>query len=150
MSSPPTDVRVLEIRMPNITIPTQDTSYLCTHFSMPADTKYHVVRVEGLPSKNHIHHMIVYGCDRAPAKEGDLYDCVNMDMSCGQFAFSWVCVDVHFFLSALTDMSCNRCLVLLRMIIHLSGYPCGNRFKRESIFQSSSALHESNGNCWCY
>ncbi|KAI8852894.1 PHM/PNGase F domain-containing protein [Chytridium lagenaria] len=89
----PSDLRTFEIRMPNVTIPARSTSYICSHFSMPADTKYHVIRVEGLPASKYIHHMIVYGCTAppvAPARDGDMYDCAKMDSSCGEFTFSWV------------------------------------------------------------
>ncbi|KAJ3216242.1 hypothetical protein HDU67_009752 [Dinochytrium kinnereticum] len=89
----PADLQEFEIRMPNITIPSNRTSYLCTHFSMPSETKYHVIRVQGLPESKYIHHMIVYGCSAppvAPAADGDVYDCGKMDAACGEFTFSWV------------------------------------------------------------
>ncbi|KAJ3301140.1 hypothetical protein HDU76_005828 [Blyttiomyces sp. JEL0837] len=38
----PSDLKPFEIRMPNITIPSNTTSYLCTHFEMPSDARYQV------------------------------------------------------------------------------------------------------------
>ncbi|KAJ3098910.1 hypothetical protein HDU97_003582 [Phlyctochytrium planicorne] len=89
----PTDVKTLEVRMPNITIPSRNTSYLCSHFELPKDQKYHAIKTEGIITSKMVHHIIIYGCTSppvAPAAFGDLYDCRSMDPECSEFTFSWV------------------------------------------------------------
>ncbi|KAI9347717.1 PHM/PNGase F domain-containing protein [Obelidium mucronatum] len=74
----------LEIRFPNVTVPSQMTSYLCVHFEVPSDQKYHVVEFEGIVTTSVVHHMIMYGCYQKPASFGDVYDCARMESACSQ------------------------------------------------------------------
>ncbi|KAJ3209241.1 hypothetical protein HDU67_006303 [Dinochytrium kinnereticum] len=89
----PMDTKSIDIRMPNITIPPSETSYLCTHLELPSDKKYHAIKYEGIPMSNLVHHIIIYGCSSPPtppAAFGDLYNCKSMDADCSEFTFSWV------------------------------------------------------------
>ncbi|KAJ3307889.1 hypothetical protein HDU76_004290, partial [Blyttiomyces sp. JEL0837] len=93
INTPPDDTQKYSIRMPNVTIPTNGTSYLCTHFEFPLDSKYQVIRFEGLAMNKYIHHMIAWGCSEKPsppAVDGDLYQCSSMDGICSEFVFGWV------------------------------------------------------------
>ncbi|KAJ3185377.1 hypothetical protein HK101_009814 [Irineochytrium annulatum] len=84
----PADLTTLDVRMNNVAVG-EGTNYLCTHVKMPADRKYHVVEYEGLANSSLIHHIILYGCNAAPAKLGDLYECSSMEEACTRFTFGW-------------------------------------------------------------
>ncbi|KAJ3317999.1 hypothetical protein HDU76_000986 [Blyttiomyces sp. JEL0837] len=85
----PSDTQIFEIRMPNITVPPVSTSYLCSHFEFPADTKYHVIKYEGIPNSKFIHHMEIYSCISKPPSFGDLYDCSSMGSVCSEVQYLW-------------------------------------------------------------
>jgi hypothetical protein len=42
----PPNTFTMDLVMPNVTIPTAKTSYLCTHFKLPDDKKYHIIAQE--------------------------------------------------------------------------------------------------------
>jgi hypothetical protein len=42
----PPNTYSMDIRMPNATIPTNTTSYLCANFHLPDDKKYHMIAKE--------------------------------------------------------------------------------------------------------
>ncbi|KAJ3116723.1 hypothetical protein HDU96_008962 [Phlyctochytrium bullatum] len=86
------DEQFFEITMKNVTIPSDGTSYMCTHFSMPADEKYHAVRYQGVAKNKYVHHMIVYSCTSPPvppAAEGDFYPCARMESACSELTYTW-------------------------------------------------------------
>ncbi|KAI9347697.1 PHM/PNGase F domain-containing protein [Obelidium mucronatum] len=79
------DLKSVSILFPNVTIPAEQTTYLCTHFEAPADRKYHVVQYEAL-----VHHLVLYGCVGKPNKIGDVYPCLaNMEALCSRFTLAW-------------------------------------------------------------
>ncbi|KAJ3116724.1 hypothetical protein HDU96_008963 [Phlyctochytrium bullatum] len=91
-SSNSTDERLFEIMMKNITVPSNVTSYMCMHFSMPADQKYHAIRYGGVAKTKYVHHMIVYSCTappKAPAADVDFYQCARMDAACNELTYTW-------------------------------------------------------------
>ncbi|KXZ46095.1 hypothetical protein GPECTOR_47g372 [Gonium pectorale] len=75
-------VQEVEVLMPNITIPDNaTTNYLCTHVTLPHDRKYHLVGFRALVRSPLIHHIVLIACDRqpqAPARNGDVYECLGM------------------------------------------------------------------------
>ncbi|RKO83244.1 PHM/PNGase F domain-containing protein [Blyttiomyces helicus] len=88
----PSDLQTIEVRMNNITIPSNLTTYQCTHAILPNATKYHVIRFDGLPQTKYVHHMLMYGCSSWPptASVGDSYSCAGMDTFCQKMGFGWV------------------------------------------------------------
>ncbi|ORY33879.1 PHM/PNGase F [Rhizoclosmatium globosum] len=83
------ELKVFEIQFPNVTVPPAHTTYLCTHFQVPADRKYHVVQYEAILTTKLVHHMIIYGCVDKPKSFGDLYECASMSPSCSKFTLAW-------------------------------------------------------------
>ncbi|GIX73703.1 hypothetical protein CDAR_397851 [Caerostris darwini] len=70
----PDDVRIWNIRLPNITIPDDtDTTYWCKIVKAPPlNKKHHVIQVEPLVSEEslrYVHHMVLYRCLGATARE---------------------------------------------------------------------------------
>ncbi|GFS31753.1 DBH-like monooxygenase protein 1, partial [Trichonephila inaurata madagascariensis] len=70
----PNDIRVWNIRLPNITIPDDtDTTYWCKIVKAPPlNKKHHVIQVEPLVSEKslrYVHHMVLYRCLGATARE---------------------------------------------------------------------------------
>ncbi|GIY68906.1 DBH-like monooxygenase protein 1-like protein [Caerostris extrusa] len=70
----PDDVRIWNIRLPNITIPDDtDTTYWCKIVKAPPlNKKHHVIQVEPLISEKslrYVHHMVLYRCLGATARE---------------------------------------------------------------------------------
>lgn len=68
------DVKIWDIRSPNVTIPSDtDTTYWCKIVKAPPlNKKHHVIQVEPLVSKESapfIHHMVLYRCLGATARE---------------------------------------------------------------------------------
>ena len=61
-----TDTQVLELTIARTLIPPQDTSYVCTAFSLPDEMKvrdYHIIGAEAVIDNHAImHHILVYGC----------------------------------------------------------------------------------------
>ncbi|KAJ3107796.1 hypothetical protein HDU97_003144 [Phlyctochytrium planicorne] len=93
-------VQTMEVRMPNITINSSliSSSY-CTHFSVPADKKYHVVSYNGLLNATaNVHGINVYGCSGKPAAFNDVYECFRMDELCDTLLYTWIpgSTAVHF------------------------------------------------------
>ncbi|ORY33880.1 PHM/PNGase F [Rhizoclosmatium globosum] len=84
------NLNTVSIQFPNVTVPSTLTSYLCVHFELPSDQKYHVVQYEGIITTNVVHHMIMYGCTGKPSSFGDLYECSSMTAACSQFTLAWV------------------------------------------------------------
>ncbi|KAG8191052.1 hypothetical protein JTE90_029492 [Oedothorax gibbosus] len=70
----PTEARVWDIQLPNITIPDDtDTTYWCKIVKAPPlNKKHHVIQVEPLVSEGslrYVHHMVLYRCLGATARE---------------------------------------------------------------------------------
>ncbi|KFM72379.1 DBH-like monooxygenase protein 1-like protein, partial [Stegodyphus mimosarum] len=70
----PNDVKLWHIRTPNITVPDDvDTTYWCKIVKAPPlNKKHHVIKVEPLVSRNsarYVHHMVLYRCLGATARE---------------------------------------------------------------------------------
>ncbi|KAJ3063263.1 hypothetical protein HDU98_000914 [Podochytrium sp. JEL0797] len=83
-------LHTMTAQFPNVTVPAVLTSYMCTHFEVPADQKYQVVQYEGVVTTDVVHHMIMYGCSQPPPAFGDVYDCESMQATCSQFTLAWV------------------------------------------------------------
>ncbi|KAJ3024574.1 UNVERIFIED_CONTAM: hypothetical protein HDU68_007999 [Siphonaria sp. JEL0065] len=84
------NLKELEIKVPLNNIPSNQTSYLCTHLEVPADRKYHVVEYEPILTSNLVHHMILYACkSKAILNFGDIYNCESMQSDCSTFALAW-------------------------------------------------------------
>mmetsp|Transcript_5081 Transcript_5081/g.16389 ORF Transcript_5081/g.16389 Transcript_5081/m.16389 type:complete len:593 (-) Transcript_5081:27-1805(-) len=87
---PDEDVRVLNLTFPPYAVPTDDTTYACFPYELPA-TPSHVVRLRALPDAPLIHHFVLYRCATPPEwPEGDgaqLCDAVSTD--CGQVLYEW-------------------------------------------------------------
>ncbi|XP_072906327.1 dopamine beta-hydroxylase [Hemitrygon akajei] len=74
----PSDVKVLEVLAPNVTIPDQETTYWCHISHLPSNfPEHHIVMYEPVISKGNeaiIHHMEVFQCapqfDQMPAYNG--------------------------------------------------------------------------------
>src|SRR5690242_16689284 len=43
-------------------IPATETTYMCSTYTLPNATKYHVTRIRPIVTTNLIHHMIIYVC----------------------------------------------------------------------------------------
>ncbi|KAJ3212464.1 hypothetical protein HDU82_001315 [Entophlyctis luteolus] len=88
-------LQVFDIRFPNFTIPSQLTSYYCTHVKVPADQKYHIVQYEAiivnpdLKENSLVHHIVLYGCSQEPASFNDIFACASMDTACSKFSLAW-------------------------------------------------------------
>ncbi|KAI9347692.1 PHM/PNGase F domain-containing protein [Obelidium mucronatum] len=89
LQSTTTTLKQLDIVFPTITIPSNQTSYLCTHIEVPSDQKYHVVQYSPLLKSNLVHHMILYGCKNAPASFGEIFECESMQPDCSTFTLAW-------------------------------------------------------------
>ncbi|KAJ3038472.1 hypothetical protein HDV00_000569 [Rhizophlyctis rosea] len=92
-ASDPADLAMFEVYMPNVTVPSnRTTSYTCTHgeLTLPKNnTKYHLIRYEGVARSKLVHHMIIYGCLTPPSQLGDIYDCESMEAACSDFTMVW-------------------------------------------------------------
>uniref|UniRef100_A0A2C9K6P8 DOMON domain-containing protein n=1 Tax=Biomphalaria glabrata TaxID=6526 RepID=A0A2C9K6P8_BIOGL len=61
-----TDVKYVDLRMPTISIPADDTTYMCLSFNLLKDQDYHIVADKPIINNtNVVHHMMLYGCDDA-------------------------------------------------------------------------------------
>ncbi|CEL93840.1 unnamed protein product [Vitrella brassicaformis CCMP3155] len=60
-------IQTVDIQMPNVTIPSKHTTYMCLPVVLPDDRKYHMVANDPLISPQRggdlVHHMIIYHCD---------------------------------------------------------------------------------------
>jgi hypothetical protein len=85
----PSDTKGIEIRMPNVTVPTQATTYFCTYIDLPHDQDYHVVKTEPLSETNLLHHIVIYGCTDQSYQNvsGQVFDCSKNMGSCLDVTF---------------------------------------------------------------
>lgn len=119
------------IRMDNVTIPAERTTYYCRHMQMPnPETKVHITDWEVLLTEpRYVHHMIVYACSSPPSPPKDLYACNMMDLDCqvnyviwapggsnrtslpaqaglplgGSGGYTWLALQVHYTNEGLTE-----------------------------------------------
>ncbi|GIL49739.1 hypothetical protein Vafri_6017 [Volvox africanus] len=85
------DSHVWEVRMSNLSIPAQDTAYLCRDFEVPnSKTKVHITNWQAaVDNPRQVHHMIIYACNARPVNPRSLYSCMAMDPSCVTFYAAW-------------------------------------------------------------
>lgn len=73
----PPDTRTLNLNIGNVTVPSQETTYLCRTFELPNDKKYHIVRYEPIiDTARLLHHMVVFFCARRPDDVGTVSECL--------------------------------------------------------------------------
>ncbi|GLI64570.1 hypothetical protein VaNZ11_007891 [Volvox africanus] len=85
------DSHVWEVRMSNLSIPAQDTAYLCRDFEVPnSKTKVHITNWQvAIDNPRQVHHMIIYACMARPVNPRSMYSCMAMDPSCLIFYAAW-------------------------------------------------------------
>jgi len=78
--------------MPNITVPAQETSYLCTNFEAPRDNKYQIIAGNySITPNKMVHHMILFACYSKPAAPaGKIYECTATPYECSAMYLVWV------------------------------------------------------------
>ncbi|XP_077988747.1 peptidyl-glycine alpha-amidating monooxygenase-like [Glandiceps talaboti] len=81
------DVFRIDLLMPHVS-PKQPDTYLCTSVEMPDDELY-IVKYEPMASMNHVHHLILYGCEEPYSyKESwpcEMHTCLNG----GKIIYAW-------------------------------------------------------------
>ncbi|XP_059175935.1 tyramine beta-hydroxylase-like [Physella acuta] len=83
------DVKNLTMRFPRTLLPSDDTSYFCMNFDLPADQDYHIIANEPvLDNMNVMHHILMFGCvDGSKAN-------YTKPGSCGMTAQAIGCYDI--------------------------------------------------------
>ncbi|KAG2493150.1 hypothetical protein HYH03_008574 [Edaphochlamys debaryana] len=88
----PPDAKVIDLRMPNYTVPSDPTTYACVNIELPYDQKYHVYRYEPVIDNAVLtHHFLGYACrgdTPPPTPLGTPYDCIR-GMECEEFMLGW-------------------------------------------------------------
>ncbi|KAG2487971.1 hypothetical protein HYH03_013411 [Edaphochlamys debaryana] len=88
----------VEIRMRNVTIPSnQTTSYMCAHFELPSDRRYHITSSLALIESPIIHHIILFACEKPPTTAarttapGAAFGCLSSGGGggCNTFYLGW-------------------------------------------------------------
>ncbi|KAJ3081408.1 hypothetical protein HK102_002360 [Quaeritorhiza haematococci] len=91
-SSIPSDVQTLTFTMPNITVPAQDTSYMCTFFNISNEKKLHATAYEPVVgNQKAIHHMILFGCSGSldDSMIGQVRECHTMVSQCERYMVAY-------------------------------------------------------------
>ncbi|GFR39666.1 hypothetical protein Agub_g137 [Astrephomene gubernaculifera] len=92
-SSASVELQTLDLHMPNITVPPNETSYMCVNLALPSSSKFHVYRSEPLiRNAPLVHHFVAYACpgNQPPASQLGLpYDCTGENMQCEEFWMGW-------------------------------------------------------------
>ncbi|KXZ43937.1 hypothetical protein GPECTOR_77g33 [Gonium pectorale] len=83
---------VLDMRMPNFTVPAAPTTYECVNVELPSDAKYHIYRFEPIIDNTpFVHHFVAYACAPGAAPStapGVPYSCGDY-MECEEFYMGW-------------------------------------------------------------
>ncbi|KAG2435555.1 hypothetical protein HYH02_011849 [Chlamydomonas schloesseri] len=85
-------LEVYDLRMPNFTVPTDETSYQCVNLELPyALSKQHIYKWAPLITSPLLHHYVIYACNRPPASVGVAYECLYnaKPMGCMRFWMGW-------------------------------------------------------------
>ncbi|XP_046572551.1 MOXD1 homolog 1-like, partial [Haliotis rubra] len=85
------NVRRLDLKLPQTSVPAAETTYMCQIFSIPNDTDYHIIASQPLiDNVNIMHHAVVFGCTKDEAAHPSPYRCGMLPgLSCNAIVSLW-------------------------------------------------------------
>ncbi|KAG1656614.1 hypothetical protein FOA52_008437 [Chlamydomonas sp. UWO 241] len=84
---------VLELAMPNVTVPDEATTFLCQPMYANFSKVRHIIKINGIDrssSKGLVHHMLLYYCASPPPITNATFTCWKMPQSCQEIVYAWV------------------------------------------------------------
>jgi peptidylglycine monooxygenase len=131
------EVEQSELRMPGVTLNTNET-YLCSTFQLDLQDTHYLLEFEALADAKHVHHIILFGCDE-PGNDAKVWDCGEMTANKNsEYQQSPVCKNNPEII-----FSWGKNAPKLELPEGV-GYPVGGRTKNQNLILQVHYMHEES------